>query len=103
MTFTKSLTRSARTFSVVFFFPLLVSATGCVPGDLLGMGGDSAGNQFSPNYSQPAPTHSAALPCQDADATHLCVALNYVAYQNSGAQPVVQKNQAIFNVQQINT
>jgi hypothetical protein len=49
------------------------------------------------------PAHQASLPCKDSDPTHLCVALNYVVYEESSGQPIIPQSQAEANVEGINS
>lgn len=97
----------ARVFSAISFlaFSLLAfSAPGCYPGDLAGQGGDSGQRHYQPDYSLSAPTHRADLPCGDTDPSHLCLAINYVTYQqSSGSTAMVSRSQAFGNVGQSNS
>jgi hypothetical protein len=92
-----------RLFALASFIAL--GATGCVPGDLIGAGGDVGASRFTPDYSEAAPAHRADLPCGDTDTSHLCIALRYVIYQQSagGNQALVSASQAAANVDQINS
>lgn len=95
-----------RAFSAVGFLSLTLVAfngSGCYPGDLLGQGGDAGARHYEPDYSLAAPAHRPELPCGDSDSSHLCLALNYVAYQGSGPAMMVSRNQASSNVSQVNT
>ena len=95
--------RCARVSFLALAAPLLALTTGCDPGALLGISGDSGTSTYTPNYSELPPAHTAALPCKDSDTTHLCVALNYVVYDGTGGQPLISQAQATQNVQSINT
>jgi hypothetical protein len=90
-------------YASVLLAAIAVTAAGCDPGAILGLSGDAGSTQFVPNYNEAPPAHQAGLPCGDPDNTHLCIALNYVTYQDSSGQPIVNRAQATSNVQNINT
>ena len=79
-----------------------VAATGCLPGSLLGIGGDSGGSSYTPDYSAKAPAHRTGLPCADSDPTHLCVAVKVVSYQDSAGRPILSQAQAQANLSGVN-
>jgi hypothetical protein len=95
-----------RAFYAIGFLSLTLlalAAPGCYPGDLLGQGGDVGPHHYEPNYSLAAPAHSPELPCGDADTSHLCLAVNFVAYQRPDSGTIVTRNQALGNVSQVNS
>ena len=94
--------RWARVFSATLLFCTPFVTAACDPGQMLGLSGDSGSSTFTPNYNEAPPAHSGSLPCGDNDPTHLCVALDYVAY-NDGSDPLVSESQAQNNVQGINS
>jgi len=93
-----------RTITAVGLFPLLAAFTSaCEPGAMLGSSGDAGVSEYTPNMSLPPPAHSQSMPCQDPDPTHLCVALNYVVYEDPAGQPIIPQAQAALNVQNVNS
>lgn len=106
--------RDLRSF--ILALALLVFVSGCNSddnennGDIVGQDlvtgapspvpDDSGNGAPNPDYD---PTKRIGPACHSSDPNHICLALKYVAFRDSGGQPVVSDQEAIQNVAEINS